>query len=144
MKVEINSVRSIAEEHAVINAVSITEEIQNAIDILENNSKVIPVSKDGETVMCKTDGIYYIESVDKKTFVYTKDNCFETKLRLYELEETLSKNFVRCAKAMIVNVRKINSVKSGINGRMTAELLNKEQIVIARSYVKDLKGRLGV
>lgn len=144
MKVEIKSVESITEEKAVIHAVSVTEDIQSAVDILENNCRVIPVLNDGETVMCKTDKIYYIESVDKKTFIYTKDNCFETKLRLYELEERFNNHFVRCAKAMIVNIRKINSVKSDINGRMTAELLNGEKIVIARSYVKDLKGRLGL
>ncbi len=144
MKVEVNSIENIEDEKAVISVVSVTEEIQSAIDILENNCRVIPVTHNGETVMCKTDRIYYIESVDKKTFVYTKDDCFESKLRLYELEEKLNKGFVRCAKAMIVNIRKINSVKSDINGRMTAELLNKEQIVIARSYVKDLKGRLGL
>ena len=45
---------------------------------------------------------------------------------------------------MIINIRKIKSVKSEINGRMTAELLNGEQVIIARSYVKELKERLGL
>ena len=94
--------------------------------------------------MCQTNKIYYIESVDKKTFIYTKEECFETKYRLYELEEILSNNFLRCSKAMICNIRKIKSVKSDFNGRMNAELLNGEQIVISRSYVKDLKKRLGL
>ena len=56
----------------------------------------------------------------------------------------LNANFLRCAKAMIVNIRKIRSVKSDINGRMNARLLNDENIVIARSYVKELKERLGI
>lgn len=144
MRVEINKASSYDEEKAIISAVNITEEIQTAVDMLENNCRVIPVTNDGENVMCATDKIYYIESVDKKTFVYTKDSCFESRQRLYELEERLSVNFLRCAKAMIVNIRKIKSVKSELNGRMTAELLNGERIVIARSYVKDLKERLGI
>ena len=63
---------------------------------------------------------------------------------LNELEEILSSRFLRCAKAMIVNIRKIRSVKGEINGRMRAELLNGEQIIISRGYVKELKERLGV
>lgn len=105
---------------------------------------MIPVIKADETVMCRTDKIYYIESVDKRTYIYTKDECFETKYRLYELEERLGHNFFRSAKAMIINIRKIRSVKAELNGRMTAELLNGEKVIIARSCVKELKERLGI
>lgn len=144
MKVEVKQVTSKEDEQAVISAVTITEDIQNAIDILDHNCRVIPVLSDGETVMCKTDNIYYIESVDKRSYVYTKENCYETKYRLYELEEVLSASFFRCSKAMIINIRKIKSVKGELNGRMNAELLNGEQIVISRAYVKELKKKLGI
>ena len=144
MKVEVKQVTSKEDEQAVISVVTITEDIQNAIDILDHNCRVIPVLSDGETVMCKTDNIYYIESVDKRSYVYTKENCYETKYRLYELEEVLSASFFRCSKAMIINIRKIKSVKGELNGRMNAELLNGEQIVISRAYVKELKKKLGI
>lgn len=144
MKVSIIEVATVEEEAAVIQAVAITDEIRNAVDLLENNCRSIPVIRENATIMCQTNKIYYIESVDKKTFIYTKEECFETKYRLYELEEILSNNFLRCSKAMICNIRKIKSVKSDFNGRMNAELLNGEQIVISRSYVKDLKKRLGL
>lgn len=144
MRVEVNTVSSYEEESAVINAVRITDDLQNAIDILANNCRVIAVTTEDKNILCRTDSIYYIESVDKRTYVYTKDGCFETKYRLYELDELLNKNFFRSAKAMIVNIRKIRSVKAEINGRMTAELLNGEKVVIARSYVKELKERLGI
>lgn len=144
MRVEVIQVGLEEEEQAVIRAVAITEEIQSAVDILENNCKSIPVIHKSETVMCRTDKIYYIESVDKRSYVYTKENCYETKYRLYELEEILNLNYLRCSKAMIVNIRKIKSVKSDFNGRMTAELLNGEQVVISRNYVKDLKRKLGL
>ena len=32
----------------------------------------------------------YIESVDKRTFLYTEESVYETPLRLYELEERLA------------------------------------------------------
>ena len=149
MKVVLEKVGSQDSEGAVIKALSVTDEIRSAMDLLENNRRSIPVTDKesmgyGESLMLGTDQIYYAESVDKKTFVYTKDMCYETKHRLYELEEILSSNFFRCSKSLIINIRKIKAVKSELNGRMIAELLNGEQMVISRNYVKDLKRKLGV
>ena len=144
MKVEIKKVNSYDDEHAELSVVEVTDTIQSAIDTLENNCRVIAARLNDQTVMCQIDKIYYIESVDKRTYIYTKDNTLEVSYRLYELESELARNFFRAAKAMIINIRKIKSVKSEINGRMTAELLNGEQVIIARSYVKELKERLGL
>lgn len=59
------TVRSYEEENAVICAVKITEDMQSAIDVLEHNCRVLPVIHEDENVMCQTDKIYYIESIDK-------------------------------------------------------------------------------
>ena len=144
MKVDIRKVFSEIEERAEIHAVILTEEIQNAVDILENNKRSIPVMNSEETIMCPLDRVYYFESVDKHTFVYTKDKCYETKYRLYELEEMIPHDFFRSSKAMIINIKKIASVKADFNARMRAVLLNGEQVIISRNYVKDLKGKLGL
>lgn len=144
MKVNVRKVDSPKEEGAEIRAVEITEEIQDAIGLLENKRAGVLCTEGAGTVVCRTDEIYYIESVDKRTYVYTKEHCYETKYRLYELEDMLPFHYLRCSKAMIVNIRKIRSVKAELNARMTAELLNGEQIVISRSYVKDLKRKLGL
>lgn len=144
MKVDIRKVYSENEERAEIHAVTLTEEIQNAVDILENNKRSIPVINSEETIMCTLDRVYYFESVDKRTFVYTKDKCYETKYRLYELEEMIPYDFFRCSKAMIINIKKIASVKAEFNARMRAVLLNGEEVVISRNYVKDVKGKLGL
>jgi len=150
MKVTLEKVNTPEEEGALIKAAEVNEGIRNAVDLLENNCRRILVSElseersSGETVMLGTDQIYYTESIDKKTFIYTKEKCYGTRLRLYELEDTLNANFFRCSKSLIVNIRKIRSVRSELNGRMIAELLNGEQLVISRNYVKDLKRKLGV
>lgn len=142
MLVEFQQVNTVEEEMAIIKAREKTSDIQNAIELLEGNAGGIAVSQDGKTYMCKPNAIYYIESVDKRSYVYTKDNCYDTKYRLYELEEVLGGYFVRCSKAMIVNLRKIKSVKSDIGGRLITTLLNDEEIIISRSYVKEIKRRL--
>lgn len=144
MIVEWVQVDSKEKEKAIIYATEKTDDIMGAMELLEGSKGSICARRDGENVVCKTGAIYYLESVDKKTFLYTREACLETKYRLYELEELLPPEFLRCSKAMIVNIKKIRSVKSEISGRMNAVLLNGEEIVISRSYVKELKRRLEI
>lgn len=142
MRVILEKVDSSDKEEALIKAVNETDDIKAAIEILEGGVKKLALLKDGKTVLLEISFIYYIESVDKRTFVYTKENCYESKLRLYELEESLGSYFLRISKSMIVNLKKIKSVKSDLSGRMEASMLNGEKIVISRSYVKEIKRRL--
>ena len=142
MKVKLEIVDSPDKEEALIKTQSNNEDIKAAVEILEGGRKRLPLVKDGETVFIDIASFYYIESVDKRTFVYTKEECFECRQRLYELEEALGAYFLRISKAMIVNLKKIRGVKSDLSGRMEATLLNGEKIVISRSYVKEIKRRL--
>lgn len=46
--------------------------------------------------------IHYIESVDNKVFLYSSKQVYETKQKLYELEEILKeKYFIRVAKSLL-------------------------------------------
>lgn len=144
MQVHIEKVSSKDEEQAVIKAVEITDEIKGAVELLEGEAKGFAVSRNGQTYIIKASAVYYIESVDKKTFVYTKQGCYDTKYRLYELEVMLGGYFMRCSKSMIINLKKIRNVRSQISGRIDATLLNDEVVVISRGYVKEVKRRLGI
>ncbi|MCF7924105.1 MAG: LytTR family transcriptional regulator DNA-binding domain-containing protein [Candidatus Izimaplasma sp.] len=87
--------------------------------------------------------ILYFDTVDNKTFAYTEDNIFDIQHRLYQLEERLEKTpFLRVNKHTILNVKKIKTFNSTINGRMEAKLLNGERIKISRRYVPNLKDKL--
>ena len=143
-RVHLEKVNSKDEEEAIIKACEVTDEISGAIELLEGDSKGFAVSKEGKVYIIKASAVYYIESVDKKTFVYTKQGCYDCKYRLYELEIMLGGYFQRCSKSMIINLKKIRNVKSEISGRIDATLLNDEVVVISRGYVKEVKRRLGI
>lgn len=144
MRVRFEQVDSREKEQALIRAVEKTADILSAMDLLENGSGGVAVTKDRNTFFCRLTQIYYIESVDKRTYVYTRDDCYESRDRLYELEEKLGPWIVRISKAMIVNLRKIRNVSAEPGGRMVAVLLNGERVIISRSYVKEIKRRLGI
>ena len=144
MRVRFEQVDSREKEQALIRAVEKTADILSAMDLLENGSGGVAVTKDRNTFFCRQTQIYYIESVDKRTYVYTRDDCYESRDRLYELEEKLGPWVIRISKAMIVNLRKIRNVSAEPGGRMVAVLLNAERVIISRSYVKEIKRRLGI
>ena len=144
MRVRFEQVDEKEKEQALIRAVEKTADILSAMDLLENGSGGLTVTKDRSTYFCKLTQMYYIESVDKRTYICTKADCYECRDRLYELEEKLGPYFVRISKSMIVNLRKIQNVSAEPGGRMVAVLLNGERAVISRSYVKEIKRRLGI
>lgn len=144
MRIRFEQVDNKEQEQALIRATEKNADILNAIDLLENGSGGLTVTRDGNTYLCKLTQIYYIESVDKRTWIYTRDGCFESRERLYELEEKLGMYYVRVSKSMIINLRKIRHVSAQTGARMIAELLNGEKVVISRSYAGEIKRRLGI
>lgn len=89
--------------------------------------------------------IYYIETVDNKVFFYLKEKVYESRQKLYELEESLScYDFLRVSKSVIVNLNKIKFISPAYSGRFEASMDNGERVIISRQYVPDLKKRLGL
>lgn len=87
--------------------------------------------------------ILYIESVDNRTFLYTADEVYRVRERLYELENMLlDASFLRISKGVVVNLLKIVSIKPALNGRFAAVLINNEEVIISRKYVPDLKKKI--
>lgn len=100
-------------------------------------------SVDGHTRIVNAKDVLYVESIDKRTFIYTADEVLETSLRLYEMEERLADcDFLRVAKGCVVNFRRIASLRPDLNGRIVATMDNGEQVVISRQYAPDVKHKL--
>ena len=142
MRVEIKRIPPGGEENAVIQVAELTDSVRSAVDLLENQCRTVPVVSEGKTMMCRTDQIYYIESVDKRSFIYTKAGCYETKYRLYELEELLDSRFLRCAKAMIVNIRKIARFDFNMAGTVHIIFDDGSVTWAARRYVRAIQQML--
>lgn len=84
--------------------------------------------------------IFYVESVDKKTFIYTKDQVFRSELRLYQLLDKLKRlDFIQVSKSCIVNINVIESLKNMMNSRLEATLINEEKIAISRTFLPQIK-----
>ena len=145
LKITINIDENLQDTEIVVNCGRMTAETEQMISALRLFDRQITVSKENEIYFLDISRIIYVESVDRKTFVYTSDDCFETKLKLYEIEERLcSCGFFRAGKACIVQLKYIRSLKAEVNRKLRLTLENGEQIIVSRQYADELKRRLGV
>lgn len=145
MKISININKNISDTEIVINSSSLSPEIERIIATLRILDRQIMVVKDEESYILDVSRIVYIESVDRKTFVYTEKDCFESKLKLYEIEEQLCHSgFLRASKSCLVQLKFIRSLKAELDRKLRLTLENGEQLIVSRQYADELKRRLGV
>ena len=123
MDVEIEQVGRERKEQVLIRCHAVTEEVREIAAFVKSRQGSLTGVKDSRQYEIAVSDIYYFESVDGKTFLYTKDQVYETSYRIYELESMLRpKNFLRVSKSMLLNLMKIRSIQSALNGRFAAVL----------------------
>ena len=128
------------EDEIIIRYKTMTEEIENVLKYLkEDSNNIIGQAKEKKYVL-KPSVIYYFESVDNSIFAYTKDGVYEVNSTLNDVESKFSHlGFFRCNKSFVLNINKILSLKSEIGSRINAELINGEHIIVSRRYSKSLR-----
>lgn len=145
MKISININPELNDTEIIVNCSSLTPETESIIAALRMADNQLTVTKNGETHLLDTSKIAYIETVDRKTFVYTEKDCYESKLKLYEISELLlGSYFLRISKSCIVRLKYIRSLKAELDRRIRITLENGEQLIVSRQYADELKKRLGV
>ncbi|HWT74716.1 MAG TPA: LytTR family DNA-binding domain-containing protein [Mobilitalea sp.] len=145
MKIIIEECKLGEEDQIIIRCKEMDENILKIISDLKMGQKKLAGMKDGNITMIDPNHVFYFEGVDNKVFLYCKQNVYETKLKLYEIEEEYSNtNFFRASKSVILNITKIKSVSPAYSGRFEALLFNGEKVVISRQYVPELKKKLGL
>ena len=109
-------------------------------DLTENVKRVSDFVRSVDQFSIPVNDIFYVESVDKKAFVYCESEVYQSGLRLIELEEVLAHaGFVRVSKSAILNVEKLCGVKNLANSKLEALLVNDERICVSRKYLKDIR-----
>ncbi len=145
MKITIDIDENVKETEINILCNQLTGDIENIIATLRILNQQMVVMKDEETYLLDVNKISYIEALERKTFVYTEDAVYESKLKLYEMEERLCQSgFFRVSKSCLVHLRFIKSLKGDVARKLRLTLENGEQIMVSRQYAEEIKKRLGV
>ena len=145
MKITIQTDASVQETTLSITCREITPELERLIEALRLSDKKLSVRVNGEIRLIDLKSILYAETVERNSFIYTENGVFESPLRLYELEAMLAEhNFFRINKSTLLNLNKIESLKSDIDRRIRVKLKNGYQLIISRAYAEEFKTKLGV
>lgn len=131
------------EEEVIIRYREMTPEIEAIAEIARGRGQKILSEWEGKTVYVEPGRIYYLENVDGVTYAYLADRVVKVSASLKALEmQFANRGFFRCAKAMILNIYKIDHLKSEPGNRIRATMENGEQVIISRKYAKELRSIL--
>jgi two-component system response regulator LytT len=145
MKINIKQDGNVKETEITIVCKTIDSELESIISSLSLISNNVAGKVDNETFFIPLAEVLYFETIDNKTFFYSKDKIFETPMKIYQLEEKLANiPFVKISKSVILNIKKVKSIKLEENSRLVATLSNGEKVLISRQYMQNIKNKLGV
>ena len=145
MKLTIDKNELYLDPEIIVKCKEIDDLLQDIISYIGIADKKMIGEVDGELFFIPLNNILYFESVDKAVYIYTDKQVYRSSAKLYVLEEQLADTyFSRVSKTTILNLKKLNSVRSAKNAKLEGLLINKEKILISRQYVAEIKKRLGV
>ena len=143
MKIEIHE--GFPETEVIINCPREDESIRRITALLQGADEKLSGLKDGALHVIDPQDVYYFDTVDKRYFIYTEHEVYETHLKLYELERLLPDAlFFRSSKSQVINIAKIASLWPDIASRLEVVMKNEERVIVSRRYARALKERLGL
>lgn len=139
MKVKLNQILD-GEEEVIINYREMNEEVARILQAASGiEARIMGTKEDASALLAPTD-ILYIESVDRGTYAYTEDDVYRITPTLTELaDHYAASGFFRCSKSIILNIYRIEELRSESGNRIDARMKNGEHVVISRRYAKELR-----
>lgn len=146
MKIRIEFDEQLQEEEVIIRCSSLSEKIQKIQRTLSEAD-----SSQEKIVLFKNDTEYYLNLEDILFFetgihgieAHTVDDIFQSKFKLYELEEILPGTFMRISKSAILNTNRVYAINRNLTASSVIEFQHThKQVYVSRNYYKPLKNKL--
>lgn len=132
------------EERVEIYSKERTELVNKIESLIDNDSLVIIGKKDNENYLIDINEVERIFLENNKTYVSIKNEHYQIKYRLYQLEEKLGNDFIKINQSCLANKQYISKFESSWGGSLLIVFKNKEKDYVSRRQVKYVKERLGV
>jgi len=143
MKITINADNQYTDTEIIVNCPQISDDIEKVLSVLRMLDMKLTGRKDGRQYILEAADIMYIESTDKRTFMYTTSDVFESPFRLYELEAKLADgDFLRASKNCIFNINHIKSIAPDFDRRLIVVMEKNITLIVSRQYSQAVKQKL--
>lgn len=148
MKIHYHHEESIKENRIELYFKEIDSEISAVMTYLESYTSILG-KKEEEIKQISIGEIFYLEVIERKCFAYLEKEVYQIDYNLKSFQEGFYSNgFVQIGKSMLVNVFKIDHMKTDLNMKMQLIMENGETLVLNRtfkarfiSYLKKVKER---
>lgn len=144
MKVKFNIDENYQEEKAEFWLKKMTEKFSQLGKELSANQDMIWCYNENDIVPVNFKDIFLVQVENERTIIYTFDDHYQYKGRLYQIKQLLPHEFLIASRSAMINYRKIDHLEIVNGGNIDAILKNKMRVQIARRRIKDLKERLGL
>lgn len=143
IKIEIDD--NISDDEILIKCREINENIKKIQKIVSDTTKQADIHfyKNNTEYYLSLDSVLFFETSGTSINAHTKDNFYQVKNKLYELENILPSCFVRVSKSTIINVSHIYSIEKNITSSSIVQFNSThKQVYVSRNYYKVLKQRI--
>lgn len=144
MKVELNIDKKFGETIVTISTNKVNDEIQNLVNYIENKEDYFIGVLDGKVCLLNTEDIIRVYVEDRKVYVVTVEGRFIVRKKLYEVQNTLTKDFIKISQSEIANVKYIHSLDLGLRGTIVINYKNSDISYVSRRMLKEFKMKLGL
>jgi len=108
-----------------------------------NATQKLVFYKDATEYYLELDEILFFETDETGISAHTKKDVYQTKYKLYELEDLLPGFFMRVSKSTILNTRHIYSINRNLTASSVVAFSGThKQVYVSRYYYKPLISKL--
>ena len=95
---------------------------------------------DDRSVNIGISDIFYIENVERKLFLYTRDEVYRFDGTMADIENNMyDTGLVRISRTCIMNTDRLKEIRQIKNSHLEAVLDNDEKLIVSRKYLADIK-----
>ena len=114
--------------------------IERLISRIKNIGIGFTGKADGKTVSIDISEIYYIENVERKTFIYSRKDVYSYDGSMSDIDSAIADtDLVRISRTCFMNVSHLKEIMQIKNSHLEAVLDNGEKLIVSRKYLKDIK-----
>lgn len=114
--------------------------VDRLISKIKNMSINFTGRADGKTVSIDISDIYYIENVERKIFLYSKQDVYRYDGNMSDIDSAIADtDLVRISRTCFMNVSHLKEIMQIKNSHLEALLDNGEKLIVSRKYLKDIK-----
>ena len=119
-----------------------TESVKGLIKRIRSLDLSFSAFADDRQIRISMSDVYYLETVDRKVFLYTQGDVYRLDASMTEIDKiTEDSDLVRISRTCVMNTAHLTEIRQLKNSHLEAMLDNGERLIVSRKYLRDIKRR---